>query len=242
MIMKRRRIRVFYRFVMAKKILIVEDERDISRMLEYNLRKEGYATLLAADGPSGAALAARERPDLVLLDIMLPGVDGLEVLKRLRFDSKTASLPVILLTAKSEETDKVVGLELGADDYITKPFAIKELLARVKSVLRRTSAKLAECDRFKDGGLEIDFQKVIVLVKGRPVEITAKEFVLLKTLVSVGGKVLSREALLESAWGMDAALEVETRTVDVHIGTLRKKLKSEGARIVTVKNFGYRFA
>jgi len=163
------------------------------------------------------------------------------VLKRLRFDSKTASLPVILLTAKSEETDKVVGLELGADDYITKPFAIKELLARVKAVLRRASAKLEAAERFKDGGLEIDFQKVLVLIKGRPVELTAKEFVLLRALVSAEGKVLSREALLESAWGMDAALEVETRTVDVHIGTLRRKLKSEGARIVTVKNFGYRF-
>jgi DNA-binding response OmpR family regulator len=226
---------------MPKKILIVEDERDISRMLEYNLRKEGYATVQAADGPSGAALAARERPDLVLLDIMLPGVDGIEVLKRLRSDPRTSSLPVIMLTAKSEETDKIVGLELGADDYMTKPFAIKELLARVKAVLRRASARLEKADRFRDGGLEVDFQKVLVLVKGRAVEVTAKEFVVLRALVSAGGRVLSREALLETAWGMDASLEVETRTVDVHIGTLRKKLKGEGARIVTVKNFGYRF-
>lgn len=226
---------------MNEKILVVEDEKDISRMIDYNLKKEGYRTVLAYDGPSGAALAARERPALVLLDIMLPGMDGLEVLKRLRFDAKTASLPVILLTAKSEETDKVVGLELGADDYITKPFSIKELLARVKSVLRRASAKFDKVDCFKDGGLEMDFQKVMVLVKGRPIELTAKEFVLLKALVSAGGRVLSREVLLESAWGMDSSLEVETRTVDVHIGTLRKKLKGEGVRVVTVKNFGYRF-
>ena len=224
---------------MNEKILIVEDEKDIARMIDYNLKKEGYRTVLAHDGPSGAAAADRERPDLVLLDIMLPGLDGLEVLKRLRSDGR--SLPVILLTAKSEETDKVVGLELGADDYITKPFAVKEMLARVKSVLRRASVQPDKADRFKDGGFEIDFQKITVLVKGRPVELTAKEFVLLKALVSAGGKMLSREALLESAWGMDASLEVETRTVDVHIGTLRRKLKGEGARIVTVKNFGYRF-
>ena len=224
---------------MNEKILIVEDEKDIARMIDYNLKKEGYRTVLAHDGPSGAAAADRERPDLVLLDIMLPGLDGLEVLKRLRSDGR--SLPVILLTAKSEETDKVVGLELGADDYITKPFAVKEMLARVKSVLRRASVQPDKAARFKDGGFEIDFQKITVLVKGRPVELTAKEFVLLKALVSAGGKMLSREALLESAWGMDASLEVETRTVDVHIGTLRRKLKGEGARIVTVKNFGYRF-
>lgn len=226
---------------MNEKILIVEDEKDIARMIDYNLKKEGYRTVVTHDGPAGAAAAGRERPDLVLLDVMLPGVDGLEVLKRLRADAKTASLPVILLTARSEETDKVVGLELGADDYVTKPFSVKELLARVKAALRRASVKCGEAGRFRAGGLEIDFQKVLVLVKNRPVELTAKEFVLLKALVSAGGRVLSREVLLEGAWGMDASLEVETRTVDVHIGTLRKKLKGEGVRIVTVKNFGYRF-
>lgn len=226
---------------MARKILIVEDERDISRMLDYNLRKEGYSTVVEGDGSRAALAAAKERPDLVLLDIMLPGLDGTEVLRRLRADQKTAAVPVIMLTAKSEETDKIVGLELGADDYVAKPFAIKELLARIKAVLRRSSAKAAEASRFKDGGLEIDFDRVLVTVKGKPVEVTAKEFILLRALVSAGGKVLSREALLERAWGMDSALDIETRTVDVHVGTLRRKLKSEGARIVTVKNFGYRF-
>jgi two-component system alkaline phosphatase synthesis response regulator PhoP len=226
---------------MAKKILIVEDERDISRMLDYNLRKEGYATVVEGDGGRAAMTASRERPDLVLLDVMLPGLDGTEVLRRLRADQKLASTPVIMLTAKSEETDKVVGLELGADDYVTKPFAIKELLARIKAVLRRSSAKAAEESRFKDGALEIDFDRVLVTVKGKPVELTAKEFILLRALVSAGGKVLSREDLLEKAWGMDAALDIETRTVDVHVGTLRRKLRAEGARIITVKNFGYRF-
>ncbi|KAF0126772.1 MAG: phoB [Elusimicrobia bacterium] len=226
---------------MPKKILIVEDERDISRMLDYNLRKDGYATAVIEDGSRAVMAAAKERPDLVLLDIMLPGLDGTEVLKRLRADQKTASIPVIMLTAKSEETDKIVGLELGADDYVTKPFAIKELLARIKAVLRRSSAKAAEESRFRDGGLEVDFERVLVAVKGKPVELTAKEFILLRALVSAGGKVLSREDLLEKAWGMDASLDIETRTVDVHIGTLRRKLKNEGARIITVKNFGYRF-
>lgn len=226
---------------MAGKILIVEDERDIARMLDYNLRKEGYATAVEGDGARAAAAAAKERPDLVLLDLMLPGLDGVEVLRRLRADQKTAAVPVIMLTAKSGETDKVVGLELGADDYVTKPFAVKELLSRIKAVLRRSSAKAAEASRFKDGGLEIDFDRVLVTVKGKPVEVTAKEFILLRALVSAGGRVLSREDLLEKAWGMDAAAEIETRTVDVHVGTLRRKLKSEGARIITVKNFGYRF-
>lgn len=226
---------------MPRKILIVEDERDISRMLEYNLRKEGYSTVVEGDGGRAAMTAAKERPDLVLLDIMLPGLDGTEVLRRLRADQKMASTPVIMLTAKSEETDKIVGLELGADDYVTKPFAIKELLARIKAVLRRSSAKAAEESRFKDGALEIDFGRVLVTVKGKPAELTAKEFILLRALVSAGGKVLSREDLLEKAWGMDASLDIETRTVDVHIGTLRRKLRGEGARIITVKNFGYRF-
>ncbi len=210
-------------------------------MLDYNLRKEGYATVIIEDGSRAAMTAAKERPDLVLLDLMLPGLDGTEVLRRLRADQKTAAVPVIMLTAKSDETDKIIGLELGADDYVPKPFAIKELLARIKAVLRRSSAKAAEESIFKDGGLEIDFDRVLVTVKGKPVGLTAKEFILLRALVSAGGKVLSREALLERAWGMDSALDIETRTVDVHVGTLRRKLKSEGSRIVTVKNFGYRF-
>ncbi len=226
---------------MAKKILIVEDERDIARLLDYNLKKEGYATVLLGNGSLVQAAALKEKPDLVLLDIMLPGLDGLDVCRALKMDAVTAAIPVVMLTAKGSESDKIVGLELGADDYVTKPFSVKELLARVKAVLRRARIPSAAIDKYKAGSLELDFLKVEAKVKGAVVELAAKEFELLKALALSAGKVLSREDLLARAWGMDAALEIETRTVDVHVGTLRKKLKSEGKRIVTVKNYGYRF-
>ncbi|MCX5784209.1 MAG: response regulator transcription factor [Elusimicrobia bacterium] len=226
---------------MHEKIFVVEDEKDIARMLDYNLKKEGYHTLLAHEGSSAPLLAAKERPRLIILDLMLPGLNGLEVCRRLKMDQKTSAIPVIMLTAKGEESDKLVGLEMGADDYVTKPFSVKELLARVKAVLRRSETPAAAVDKFKAGALEMDFLKVEARVKGAAVELTSKEFELLKALALSAGRVLSREALLDKAWGLDAALEVETRTVDVHIGTLRKKLGTEGCRIVTVKNYGYRF-
>ncbi|OGS11433.1 MAG: DNA-binding response regulator [Elusimicrobia bacterium RIFOXYA2_FULL_58_8] len=226
---------------MDTKILIVEDEKDIARMLDYNLRKEGYKTLLLHDGSFAAATAAKERPALILLDLMLPGLDGLDVCRRLKLDAKTAAIPVIMLTAKGEESDKVLGLGLGADDYITKPFGIKELLARVSAVLRRSRAAAPAPDICRAGELELDPARVAVTLKGKPLSLTAREFELLKALMASGGKMLSREALLEKAWGLDASVEIETRTVDVHIGTLRKKLGAEGKRIVTVKNYGYRF-
>jgi len=226
---------------MNEKILVIEDEKDIARMIDYNLKKEGYKTCVIHDGASAAFTAAKERPVLILLDLMLPGLDGLDVCRRLKADAKTSAIPVIMLTAKSEESDKVLGLALGADDYVTKPFGIKELLARVKAVLRRSSAPAAAAEVYTAGELELDGPGVRVSVKGKRVELTAREFELLRTLMSVPGKVLSREALLDKAWGMDAALEIETRTVDVHIGTLRKKLGTEGRRISTVKNYGYRF-
>ena len=226
---------------MEDKILIVEDEKDIARMLEYNFKKEGYRIVLEHDGARAAQTAARERPALILLDIMLPGLDGLEVCRCIRMDAKTAAIPIIMLTAKGEESDKVVGLEMGADDYVTKPFGIKELLSRVKAVLRRSAVCGEALEVYRAGDLELDCSRVLTLVKGKPVNLAAREFELLKALMSAGGKMLSREALLEKAWGLDAAIEVETRTVDVHIGTLRKKLGAEGRRIVTVKNYGYRF-
>jgi DNA-binding response OmpR family regulator len=224
-----------------EKILIVEDEKDIARMIDYNLKKEGYRTVLTHDGPAGVAAAGRERPDLMILDLMLPGVDGLEVCRRLKKDDKTAGIAIIMLTAKSGETDRVVGLEMGADDYVTKPFSVRELLARVRAVLRRVSDKNEARELYKSGDLQIDFAKILVQVKNKPVELTAKEFELLKALVKAKGKVISRDGLLDLVWGFDAAAEVLTRTVDVHVMTLRKKLKSEGVRIVTVKNYGYRF-
>lgn len=226
---------------MKEKILIVEDEKDIVKMLEYNLKKEGYATFSTRNGEAAIEIAKKEHPDLILLDLMLPGLDGLEVCKAVKGESKTVTIPIIMLTAKSQEADKVVGLELGADDYVTKPFSPRELIARIKAVLRRGKDKEKLPEALKIGDLEIDFSKIRVSVKNKPVELTAKEFELLKALLKAKGRVLSRDFLLDSIWGFDQSLEIQTRTVDVHIRTLRKKLKGASKHIVTVKNYGYRF-
>jgi two-component system alkaline phosphatase synthesis response regulator PhoP len=226
---------------MKEKILIVEDEKDIIKMLEYNLEKEGFKTFSSRDGEDALDSVSRDHPDLIVLDLMLPGIDGLEVCKTLKSDSKTAFIPIIMLTAKSQESDKIVGLELGADDYMTKPFSPRELIARIKAVLRRVKEKDKLPEVLKIGDLAIDFSKIIVSVKDKPVELTSKEFELLKTLIKAKGRVLSRDYLLDNIWGFDHAIEIQTRTVDVHIRTLRKKLKSEAKRILTVKNYGYRF-
>lgn len=226
---------------MKEKILIVEDEKDIVKMLEYNLKKEGFRVIDARDGEDALDLAVRDHPDLILLDLMLPGMDGLEVCKALKKESKAISIPIIMLTAKSQESDKIIGLELGADDYITKPFSPRELIARIKAVLRRANDKEKLPEIFQEGDLKIDFAKISVEVKDKSVELTAKEFELLKTLLKAKGRVLSRDYLLDTIWGFDHAMEIQTRTVDVHIRTLRKKLKSEAKNILTVKNYGYRF-
>jgi two-component system alkaline phosphatase synthesis response regulator PhoP len=210
-------------------------------MLDYNLQKEGFKTIVAYDGEEALDKVTANHPDLVILDLMLPGLDGLEVCKILKKEPKTSNIPIIMLTAKSQETDKIVGLELGADDYVTKPFSPKELLARIKAVLRRGKEKTVLSEIFTRGDLVIDFPKITVKVKNKTVELTAKEFELLKTLIGAKGRVLSRDYLLETIWGFDKAMEIETRTVDVHIRTLRKKLKNESHRIVTVKNYGYKF-
>ena len=226
---------------MKETILIVEDEKDIVKMLEYNLGKEGFKILSARDGETALELVGKEHPDLILLDLMLPGIDGLEVCKALKEEKRTTLIPIIMLTAKSQESDKVLGLELGADDYMTKPFSPRELIARIKAVLRRIKDKDKLPEVFKIGELTIDFSKIRASIKGKPAELTAKEFELLKALIKANGRVLSREHLLNTIWGLDRAVEIETRTVDVHIGSLRKKLKSEGKRIVTVKSYGYSF-
>jgi len=226
---------------MKEKILIVEDEKDIVKMLDYNLKKEGYRTLAASDGEEALDKAAREHPDLILLDLMLPEVDGLEVCKALKKEPETAAIPVIMLTAKTQETDKIVGLELGADDYVTKPFSPRELLARIKAVLRRSREKEKLPGAMAVGGLTLDFDRISVSVNKKHIELTAKEFELLKTLVKAKGRVLSRDYLLDTIWGYDRAAEIMTRTVDVHIRTLRKKLKSAAKHIKTVKNYGYCF-
>ena len=226
---------------MKAKILIVEDEKDIIKMLDYNLKKEGYRVIDARDGEDAIDSALRHHPDLILLDLMLPGIDGLEVCKTLKKEDKTAKIPVIMLTAKSQESDKVVGLEMGADDYVTKPFSPRELIARIKAVLRRVNEKEKLPEIYQAGDLKIDFEKIAVYVKEKPVELTSKEFELLRTLLKARGRVLSRDYLLDTIWGFDHAVEIETRTVDVHIRTLRKKLKNSAKYILTVKNYGYRF-
>jgi len=226
---------------MKETILIVEDEKDIIKMLEYNLKKEGFKTIASRNGEDALDSVNVDRPDLIILDLMLPGKDGLEVCKTLKSDAKTAPIPVIMLTAKSQESDKIVGLELGADDYMTKPFSPRELIARIKAVLRRVKEKDKLAEVLKIGELIIDFSKIAVTVKNKPVELTSKEFELLKTLIKAKGRVLSRDYLLDNIWGFDHAIEIQTRTVDVHIRTLRKKLKNESKRILTVKNYGYRF-
>lgn len=226
---------------MKEKILIVDDEKDIVKMLDYNLKKEGFRTISCYNGEEALSLVAREHPDLIILDLMLPEVDGLEVCKALKKDSSTSAIPIIMLTAKTQEADKILGLELGADDYITKPFSPRELVARIKAVLRRISEKARLPDVLRIGDLTIDFLKILVYVKDKPITVTSKEFELLRTLVKAKGRVLSRDYLLDTIWGFDHALEIQTRTVDVHIRTLRKKLKSEARRIITVKNYGYRF-
>ena len=229
---------------MSSKILIVDDEQDIVDLVGYNLEKSGYKTIRAYDGESGLRKALAEGPDLVLLDVMLPGLDGWEVCKRLRANEKTARLPVMMLTAKGDETEKVLGLELGADDYLTKPFSPKELVARVRALLRRApksaAAQPVNGAKVFFEPLEIDPESHEVKVKKKLVELTAKEFQLLYYFATRPNRVVTRDTLLEEIWHMDA--DVETRTVDVHMRRLRKKLGPAQAFLRTVRGVGYKFA
>ncbi len=226
---------------MAKeKILIVEDEKDIVELLQYNLEKENFKIQSANNGQRALDLVRKNHPDLILLDLMLPEIDGLEVCRILKKDPKTSHIPIIMLTAKSSESDKIVGLELGADDYITKPFSMKELIARVKALLRRLHPETRQAEMIKIGDVTIDFSKYLVIQKGKQIELTTKEFELLKALINARGRAISRDSLLENVWGYEHSLEITTRTVDVHIRYLRKKLKSLADRIITIKNVGYR--
>lgn len=227
---------------MKETILIVDDEKNIVEMLSYNLTREGFKTCASCDGEHALKLAQNEKPALILLDLMLPGIDGLEVCKILKQSPETRAIPIIMITAKSQETDKIIGLELGADDYIAKPFSPREVIARVKAVLRRTQpAQHSPKDTLTYTDIAINTSTIEVMVKEKIVHLTAKEFELLKTLAQAKGRVLSRDFLLDAIWGFDNAGEIQTRTVDVHIRTLRKKLKTAARRIVTVKNYGYRF-
>ncbi len=221
-------------------ILIIEDEKDIVEALEYNLKREGFGVSRSFDGYNGLRIAKDKLPDLILLDLMLPGIGGLEIVKILKREEKTRNIPIIILTARGEETDRVLGLELGADDYIAKPFGMRELIARVKAVLKRSGAQPeTPSHRIKLAGLEIDPDKHEVTVHGKTIELTAKEFALLSFLVNQREKVFSRERLLDKVWGIDQ--QIETRTVDVHIRRLREKLGKVGDHIRTLRGVGYKY-
>jgi DNA-binding response OmpR family regulator len=221
------------------RILVVEDDRDIADLLVHYLTRAGYRTEVVHTGPDALARARAAPPDLVVLDLMLPGLDGLEVCRALRADRRTAAVPLIMVTARAEETDRVVGLELGADDYVTKPFSPKELVARVGALLRRLRREPAT-GSLHYGSVVLDPERHLVLVAGREVKLTAKEFLLLQYLMTHRGRVLSRDRLLTDVWGYHYT--GGTRTVDVHIRRLRQKLPPLADAIVTVKQFGYKLA
>ena len=222
------------------KILVVDDEKPILETVQYNLEKAGFRVVTAQDGEAAIDRCRQEEPDLIVLDLMLPKKDGLEVCRTLRQDAKLRRIPILILSVKADETDKVVGLELGADDYLTKPFSPRELIARVRAILRR-GAEQTPSETFELDGLRVDWGKHLVTVGGKPADLTAKEFGLLRALIEARGRVLSREILLDRVWGYDRSLEIETRTVDLHVSQLRRKLRASGACILTVKGSGYRF-
>jgi two-component system alkaline phosphatase synthesis response regulator PhoP len=227
-----------------KKILVVEDEKDIRDLVRYNLEQEGFIVLEADEGELALALVRRERPALVILDIMLPGVSGLDICRAIRHDEETARVPILMLTAKAAEVDKVVGLEMGADDYVTKPFSPRELLARVKAVLRRALGPDVERPHevYEHGRLRIDFDTYQVFLEGREVELSLREFELLAFFVRHPNRVFERTQLLDMVWGRDTY--VEPRTVDVHVRRVRMRIERDDAHpelIVTVRGVGYKF-
>jgi two-component system phosphate regulon response regulator PhoB len=226
----------------AKKprILVVDDEPDAVELVGFNLKGAGYDVSSAVDGEEALKKARDLLPDLIVLDLMIPAVDGLEVCKILRRDARTATIPIVMLTAKAAEVDRVLGLELGADDYVTKPFSPRELVLRVKRLLRSADAEHAKADHFAWKELEIDIPRHEVKVKGRPLELTSTEFKLLTTLALRRGRVQSREALLRDVWEYDSL--IDTRTVDTHMRRLREKLGPAAKYLGTVRGVGYRFA
>jgi two-component system phosphate regulon response regulator PhoB len=225
---------------MAKaQILIVEDDRSLAEVLEYNLRQDGYQTLVANNGQDGLQQAKLRSPDLVVLDLMLPLVDGLEICRRLRADPVTRHILVLMLTAKTEETDEVVGFSVGTDDYVAKPFSVKVLLERIRALLRRRDGAAADGAILVSQGVMVDRERHRVTVEERPLDLTPSEFGLLEALVRQPGRVFSRSELIDAALGGDSL--VLERTIDVHIRSLRKKLGPHAALIETVRGIGYRF-
>lgn len=224
---------------MNQKILVVDDEIDIITLLEYNLGKAGFKVISASDGPEAIESAKRERPNLIILDIMLPSMEGTEVCKALKKDDATSHIPVVMLTAKGEEVDRIVGLELGADDYITKPFSPRELILRVKAVLKRGHGQ-EKPKTITRGPIHIDMDRNSVAVNNKQLHLTSIEFKLLAELATSDGRVLSRDNLLDRVWGRDCY--VTDRTIDTHIRRLREKLGKAAEYIETVRGFGYRFS
>lgn len=227
--------------ILAYTILVIEDEAHILELLRYNLEAQGYAVILTDNGKRGLEKCREAIPDLVLLDLMLPDMDGIDICKKMKADELLRNIPIIMLTAKSEELDKILGLELGADDYITKPFSVRELLARIKVVLRRSKNDSEENEIIKIGDITIDTEKHIVYKGNEILDLTLKEFELLKLLSKNKGKVLTRDYLLDKVWGYEYA--GETRTVDVHIRHLRKKIEDDvklPVYIETVRGIGYK--
>jgi len=221
------------------RILVIEDETDIQQILDYNLREKGHKVYIAGTGEEGLRIAKEKRPDLVLLDLMLPGMPGTEVCKTLKADPATKSIQVVMLTAKGEEIDRVVGFELGADDYVVKPFSVRELLLRVQAILRRSTGEIDAAQSFEFGTLKVDREAHRVWASGTELELTALEFKLLVTLYDRRNRVQTRSALLSDVWGIDA--DITTRTVDTHVKRLREKLGTAGDYIETVRGVGYRF-
>ena len=218
--------------------MIIEDEPSQIELIHYNLKKEGYEVFTSHDGEDGLMQASEVLPDLILLDWMIPKISGMEVCRRLRRNSLTREIPVIMVTARSEEVDKIQGLDMGADDYITKPYSIKELLARVRAAIRRPASAIAE-DKVQTGNIVINLKKHIVKIHDKEIVLGPTEYKLLLELMKSSGRVLSREQLLDNVWGISAS--VDSRTVDVHIGRLRKSIKkvTDDKVIKTVRSFGY---
>ncbi|MFW6206051.1 MAG: response regulator [Gemmatimonadota bacterium] len=225
----------------SAQILVVEDERDIAALVAYHLTREGYRVRTVSTGDDAMEAVRNERPDLMVLDLMLPGLSGYDILEEMRRHAEIEDVPVVVLTARREESDRIKGLELGADDYLTKPFSPQELVLRIGAVLRRArSAPVASSGRVLRGGpVTIDLSAMAVAVAGEPVDLTPTEFRLLVALLERKGRVQSRRQLLQSAW--DIQVQIETRTVDMHVQRLRSKLGEAGALIETVRGFGYRF-
>ncbi|MBF0569630.1 MAG: response regulator [Candidatus Omnitrophica bacterium] len=223
-----------------KKVLIVEDDKDISRLVRYNLEKAGHDCSQVFDGNGVFKALERSRPDLIILDVMLPGQDGFEICRNLKKDDRYKNISILMLTAKGGEVDRVVGLELGADDYVVKPFSLRELTLRVRTILRRKGSDESAEDVLEVDVIRMDLAAHRVLVEGRPVEFSPMEFKLLMTFIRRRGRVQTREKLLDDVWGISA--EVYTRTVDTHIKRVREKLGNAGKLIETVTGVGYRFS